>query len=314
MKSVVLALVASFAISMPAPAGAAPLPSSCPGEYVGNVAPDLRNPKLSERLREVCFSQFGVFHSGITATPLFVGQRLTPDIVKRAKLVDRTDVFHVEASLPPSERSELAHYRGSGLDRGHMAPAADMASNSANDESFSLANMIPQYPKLNRKYWADIEETTRRLASQYGEVFVVTGPVFSGARLSRIGGRVIVPSAVYKAVFIPRTGQSSAWWADNSDAGGMEVISIATLSSRIGADVFPSVSAQSKAQVVSLPLPKGVIAPAEVVEAKTPAASQAADKPADVTAEAPSEQSWGDFVIALLLDLIEAVIRLLLRG
>jgi endonuclease G len=311
MKSFICA-VAFVAACVAVNANAAVLPSSCPAEYVGGLAPDLNNPKLGDKLRELCYSQFAVYHSGVTATPLFVSQRLSSEMVIQAKRIDRDDVFHAEPKLPRTERGELSHYRSSGYDRGHMAPAADMASKAAQDESFSLANMIPQKPSLNRKEWADIEETTRKLAKGYGEIYVVSGPVFSGAKLSRIGGRVLVPSAVFKAVYVPSTGQSSAWWADNV-TGGMEVVSIAELSSRIGADVFPAVSASSKVTKVGLPLPKGV----KAVDYTNVTVSV---QDGDVTSfdfrseEGVGYDMWWSYLLAVLLGVLEAVVRVVLRG
>jgi endonuclease G len=283
------------------------LPTTCPTDYVGGVAPDLTNPKLGTKLRELCYSQFAVYHSGITATPLFVAQRLSADMVVRAKAIDREDVFHAESSLSRSERAELSHYRSSGYDRGHMAPAADMATKLSQDESFSLANMIPQKPSLNRREWADIEETTRKLASGYGEVFVVSGPVFAGASLKKIGGRVLVPTAVFKAVYIPSTGQSSAWWADNA-TGGMEVVSVAELSSRIGADVFPAVPATSKVALVKLPLPSG----AKGIDT-TAVTGAIADEVTSNDAGLSKDAAWWEQAIAILFAVLEAVVRIVWR-
>jgi endonuclease G len=319
MKSSFIAVAFAAQVLFSQGAEAEVLPTDCSTDYVGGTAPDLANAKLKNGLRELCFSEFAVYHSGLTATPLFVAQHLTADIVHRAKAVDREDVFHAEPQLPSSERAELSHYRKSGFDRGHMAAAADMGTGKANDESFSLANMVPQKPSLNRGDWAKIEGTTRSLAEGYGEVYVVTGPVFSGASLSRIGGRVLVPTSVYKAVYVPSTGQSSAWWADNK-TGGMEVVTIDQLTARIGADVFPAVPASSKAALVKLPMPAGA----------TPIAAGAyADT--DVTSAIPQEQtkakvnvgthggdakteSWWDWVLAVLVAVLEIAVKIVWRA
>ncbi len=55
--------------------------------------------------------------------------------------------FFEDPAIEPRFRSKLANYRGSGFDRGHMAPASNhKASQQAMDETFCLSNMSPQVP------------------------------------------------------------------------------------------------------------------------------------------------------------------------
>jgi DNA/RNA endonuclease G (NUC1) len=70
---------------------------------------------------------------------------------------ERKNAFHAEPMLPKEERAELADYEHTGFDRGHMAPSGDMPSLEAQQESFSLANIAPQTPELNRGIWEGIE-------------------------------------------------------------------------------------------------------------------------------------------------------------
>ena len=86
----------------------------------------------------------------------------------------------------------------------HLAPAADMPDERAQHESFSLANMIPQDPQSNRGLWSGIESAVRGLARNSGELYVVSGPVFQGATLQRLRGRVLVPTHIFKAVYDPK--------------------------------------------------------------------------------------------------------------
>ena len=42
-----------------------------PAHYLGGVAPDILNPKLAAKARELGFDSFALKHSGITPTPLW---------------------------------------------------------------------------------------------------------------------------------------------------------------------------------------------------------------------------------------------------
>lgn len=217
----------------PAPAPGATGFAACPQHFAGGVPP-VTPP--APKLRELCFDQFAVLHSGNTKTPIYVAERLNRQILLAAQGQRRTDKFFADARLPRGERAELDDYRGSGWARGHMAPAGDMGTPSAMAQSFSLANMVPQDPKQNSGPWAKIEEDTRRYVMRAkGDVFVITGPVFEpGAQ--RIGtGGVAVPSHLFKLVYDPATRKSWAHWQDNkSSATVARPISTEEFMNRVG--------------------------------------------------------------------------------
>lgn len=52
--------------------------------------------------------------------------------------------FREDDSVPSHQRSKPAHYKGSGFDRGLLAPAGDMRSDEAMSDSFRLSNVSPQ--------------------------------------------------------------------------------------------------------------------------------------------------------------------------
>lgn len=97
--------------------------------------------------------------------------------------------------------ADLLDYQGSGYDRGHLAPAADMAfSSSAMSESFFLSNMSPQDPSFNRGVWKRLEEQVRTWAVENEHLYVITGPVLSES-VKNIGpNKVTVPSHFYKVI------------------------------------------------------------------------------------------------------------------
>lgn len=307
-------LALAAAISFPALASASSLQTGCAADYFTGVTPDVVNPNLLSKLRELCFAQFGVFHSGVTATPLWSAEHLTADMMREAASVEREDVFHPEPRLPADERAELSNYRGGGYDRGHMSPAADMVSREDQNESFSLANMVPQDATLNRGAWADLEGTTRGFAKSYGDVYVVTGPVFSGDKLQRVGGRVFVPTFIYKAVYIPKAGQGSAWWADNA-TGVVSVISLSELKARSGIDAFPTLPQNVKDLQVNLPLPHTTAGTHHQVGSED-AAANAGAQPERVERHEKKEQGYWltDLLWTIVRELVRFVVHAILRG
>jgi endonuclease G, mitochondrial len=231
--------------------------SSCASQLYLGAPPSIKNPKLAAQTYPLCFSEIALLYSGLARTPLWSAEYLTAARIERARALPRlrSNAFHEELSLPPGERSELADYRRSGFDRGHMAPNGDMSTPASQEESFSLANMIPQDPCNNEVLWEGIESAVRALALSSGEVYVVTGPAFLGAELQSLKGRVLVPTHIFKAVYVPSRNASGAYFAPNDGSQSWEPISISELENRISVDVFPQLSQRVKEQAMSLPAP-----------------------------------------------------------
>ncbi|WP_201244399.1 DNA/RNA non-specific endonuclease [Halochromatium salexigens] len=152
----------------------------------------------SGQLRDICFDSFAVWHSGESKTPIVIIERMNRARLIDAQDEDRTDRFYEEARLPFAHRARLEDYRGSGFDRGHMAPAADMPTPEAMTQSFSLANMTPQEPAVNRNLWSrNVKRATRKYVMRAtGDVYVYTGVVFSEPVKTIGQGRVWVPISV----------------------------------------------------------------------------------------------------------------------
>lgn len=128
----------------------------------------------------------------------WVAYELSPSRLSRS--AERTDRFIPDPAIKTGSAT-ATDYARSGYDRGHLAPAADMAwSEKAMAESFYFSNMSPQVPGFNRGIWKQAEEQVRRWASGTEKLFVVTGPVLRPG-LPVIGpNRVAVPELYYKVV------------------------------------------------------------------------------------------------------------------
>jgi endonuclease G, mitochondrial len=231
--------------------------ADCPSQLFRREAPTIKSEKLAEQTHPICFSEIAVLYSGLSRTPLWSAEHLTPARIERARNLPRlrSNAFHEERKVPEEERSELSDYRRSGFDRGHMAPNGDMSTPEAQEESFSLANMIPQDPCNNEVLWEGIESAVRDVAISGDEVYVVTGPAFLGADLQSLKGRVLVPTHVYKAIYVPSHNAAAAYFAPNDDSQNWDTLSIADLETRIGIDVFPQLDRKVRQHAMILPAP-----------------------------------------------------------
>ncbi len=106
-------------------------------------------------------------------------------------------------------QADVADYRNSGWDKGHMAPAADMKwSERAMDDCFYLTNICPQDHKLNAGVWKKLEEKCREYARYFGTIYIVCGPVVENNRYGTIGENgVMVPDGFFKVVLAPYYGK-----------------------------------------------------------------------------------------------------------
>ena len=86
------------------------------------------------------------------------------------------------------------------MSHGHLCPAGDNRwDKEAMNQSFLLTNMCPQDYDLNGGGWKKLEEKCRKWAERFGEVYIVAGPIFRGARHKKLG-EILIPEAFFKVV------------------------------------------------------------------------------------------------------------------
>ena len=150
--------------------------------------------------------------------------------------------FHADDAVQ-TKSSTPADYKGSGYSRGHLVPAADMKWDSlAQVETFLLSNISPQSDSFNSGVWNRMEMLVRRWAEQYDTIFVVTGPLLKDGGRERIGSnRVTVPTAFYKAVYIPSLHQAAGYLVPHEQSKApldSFSMSIDELEAKTGIDFF----------------------------------------------------------------------------
>ncbi len=214
-------------------------PMGCSRLYPSGQSPAISNEKLQAKGRTLCRRFFAIGYSGVAKQPIWVAEQLTETTVKMARQLPREGDFLEDQEIPDAERARLSDYRGSGFDRGHMAPDADMPTRAAANEALLLTNIIPQAPGLNRKSWADLEESVRR-QTRGGPVYVVTGPLFEGANLrtTKKDSKVLVPTSIWKAIYAKDRG-ATVFIATNQDRPRWTTMSIEQFTRVHQVDPFP---------------------------------------------------------------------------
>lgn len=159
-------------------------------------------PAPSEHLHESVLRRTGytVSYNKDTRLPNWVAWHLTSGRVEGdAKRPSRA--FHEDEDVPLPRATDRDYYN-SGYDRGHMCPAADNKwSEKAMYESFLFTNMCPQNHNLNVGDWNELENQCRRWAKQYGDIYIVCGPILYKGKHKTIGkNKVVVPEAFFKVV------------------------------------------------------------------------------------------------------------------
>jgi endonuclease G len=165
--------------------------------------------------------------------------RWTLELLDRQSLVDnlpgpRPD-FRLDADVPSEFSASPRDYAGSGWDQGHGAADRNHnRSQAERDATYTIANVMPQSPNLNRGTWARLESHVRDLARVPGtrRLWCVTAPAWlsdssyfangklvSSLRVKLIGkSEVWVPSHCCKAICIERddgTLTLAAWVLPN---------------------------------------------------------------------------------------------------
>ena len=140
-------------------------------------------------------------YNSSTRNPNWVAWHLTAEHSDGAYARPSGNAFHEdeEVSRP---RATLEDYKGSGWSRGHMCPAGDNKWDAdAMYESFLLTNVCLQDSRLNSGLWNSLEIDCRRWAKQFGDIYIVCGPVYYRQKHEKIGeNNISVPEAFFKIV------------------------------------------------------------------------------------------------------------------
>ncbi len=221
-------------------------------EFFGGVAPVIGNALLDRTGYQVCYRTFCSVGSSATLGTIWTAEHLTAGQVESARGADRESMtFFPDPHIPADASARLSDYARTGYDKGHMAPWAD----NADSNSFSFINVLPQNRDNNRRLWEGVETTVRNIALKYGEVYVVSGPIFQGSNIQKMRHRVAIPTGFYKAIYVPSLHLEGAYIVRNAPGNWWIPVSVQNIIEMTHTTPFPALPAGMATQTPDLPAP-----------------------------------------------------------
>jgi len=159
---------------------------------------------------------YKVYYNNDMKGALFVTYTLNGSLVNKNNIKKRPR-FYSEKNIPTKYRSKSSDYKGSGYDRGHLANDASFDHDiKALRKTYSMANIIPQSPAVNRRTWIKTEKLERKIAYSLGNVNVIIGVKYLD-NPKRIGkNKIAVPTAFYKKIFNKDKKYEKCFYYNNS--------------------------------------------------------------------------------------------------
>jgi len=132
---------------------------------------------------------------------LAVWYKLDGSLVNKINIKKRPN-FYNEKNIPIRYRAKLKDYKGSGMDRGHLASDASFDyDKKVQRKTYTLANVTPQYPKINRVTWLKAEKYERLMARRLKEVTVVNVVDYSEDKGVIGENKIKIPTSYTKILF-----------------------------------------------------------------------------------------------------------------
>ena len=147
----------------------------------------------------------------------YVAYTLDGNLVNKTNVKKRSS-FYTEKNLPAKYRSHNKDYTHTGYDRGNLANDASFDYDAkVVRKTYTMANIIPQAPNVNRKTWIKAEKLEREIAVTLGSVCVINGVIYDDDP-KRIGkNRIAVPDAFWKIIYNDAKGYQKGFYYENKN-------------------------------------------------------------------------------------------------
>lgn len=222
----------------------------------------------------VCHDAYAVEYNPRSKTSMWVVQHITADNLNK-KIAVNTNDFRPDPALKDEVAAQLIDYKNSGYEKAQLAAPEDFInSKKQTSQSFYLTNVIPVNPYTANDTWKRLNANVRQWAQDYGEVYVISGPVYlQGKSLGSIGrtssgalvaeshkaylgevtkGSIEVPTHLFKVILAPKIKQVRAFIIPNQPTTSAYLpqfsVSMGAVQMYTGLNFFPQIPQPLKSQ------------------------------------------------------------------
>ena len=207
----------------------------------------IEKPALLKEKSEIILNRKGytVSYNKENKIPNWVAWHLTSD---HADGVYRRTGGYQEDTEVPKPRATKEDYDTTRWSHGHMCPAADNKwDKKAMIESNLLTNICPQDRSLNSGIWNGIERNCRKWAKEYGDLYIVCGPVLLNREHETIGeNKIVVPEAFFKVILCLKPKPKAVGFVIRNNEGKKKrdqyINTVDEVERITGIDFFPALS------------------------------------------------------------------------
>ena len=141
----------------------------------------------------------------------------------RSGYIEKRPDFYGDNRVRSKYRAQYGDYSRSGYDRGHSRSHASTAwDRRLLYHTYSMVNIWPQRPSLNRDIWIKAEKYERLIARELGMVNVVNIADTRGSTETIGRHRVLVPRGFYKIIYNDRADFRKCFYYRNIDSNPAE--------------------------------------------------------------------------------------------
>lgn len=232
------------------------------------------NPKQDAN-QFVCHDGYAFEFNPRSRTSMWVVQHITAANLNN-KIAKNTNDFRPDPALRDEVGPQLVDYESKKYIGMQLASPEDFInSKKQTSQSFYLTNIIPVNPYTANDTWQKLNENVRQWARDYGEVYVVSGPLYlQGKSIDSIGrrtttaliaeehnaylgdavqGSIQVPTHIYKVILAPKIKQARAFIIPNQPTTAAYLpqfsVSMGAVQMYTGLNFFPQIPQPLKGQL-----------------------------------------------------------------